>query len=229
MFADLISHLCDLIVHLCAYPCVSLNDLPCADLNAHPSVALFADHVFLLCVKFDDLLYVNLVVLACANRVDLLYVKFDGLHHANLCATFVAHLIFLLCVVLCVNPFFLTTATTWVDAKAIVNVAFAVASGATIVVGAVASVVLVVISFVAPVPTAFSFYQPQFACVICLVILSPLDAKYHTQAHLQKCSSGLYGREGRSLVLRSTRGSPVAHAPQIRSTPLYHEHICKAK
>ena len=42
-------------------------------------------------------------------------------------------------------------------------------------------VAILIISFA--VITAASFYQTQFSCVVCLVSLSPLVAKDHTQAH----------------------------------------------
>ena len=42
-------------------------------------------------------------------------------------------------------------------------------------------VAILIISFA--IITAASFYQTQFACVVCLVSLSPLVAKDHTQAH----------------------------------------------
>ena len=63
---------------------------------------------------------------------------------------------------------------------------FAITNAEVIVIVSAFAIVAFAFTFAAVlVAVAFSFYQTQFACAIYPVLLPPLDAKDHTQAHHQ--------------------------------------------
>ena len=64
--------------------------------------------------------------------------------------------------------------------------AIAIANAEVIAIVSAFAIVAFAFAFAAipvAVAVAFSFYQIQFACAVYLVLLPPLDAKDHTQAH----------------------------------------------
>ena len=73
-------------------------------------------------------------------------------------------------------------------------------------------------------------FDPQLAstCAYDRLLLALLYASDHTQAHLQRCSNELCGKDGRIEVPRSLPGSPSARGSGTHSTPLYRGHTCMA-